>query len=244
MPRSRRAAARRGLARAGDDRRRPPSLRDGAALPRRAPDVALVRGGSGLRLHPDAVPRRGRRAAHGPADPPDRARPGRRRRGRRCSTGSATLFEVQRDVARGGSAPAVRGRRAGTRRGRPVRALDARRRRAADRPPRGVRAVPARRRRRAPVARRDAARGRPRAPRRDRCRRASPPGAIAYTKSAAEAIERVEAGLDGADAAFLLEPTPVAAVLAVAADGDVMPQKSTYFYPKALTGLVINPHEW
>ena len=39
-------------------------------------------------------------------------------------------------------------------------------------------------------------------------------------------------------------PTPVASVIAVAADGDVMPQKSTYFYPKALTGLVINPHEW
>jgi uncharacterized protein (DUF1015 family) len=69
-------------------------------------------------------------------------------------------------------------------------------------------------------------------------------GAIEYTKSAADAIERVEAGLDGADAAFLLEPTPVSSVLAVAADGDVMPQKSTYFYPKALTGLVINPHEW
>jgi uncharacterized protein (DUF1015 family) len=69
-------------------------------------------------------------------------------------------------------------------------------------------------------------------------------GAIDYTKSAGDAIERVEAGLDEADAAFLLEPTPVAAVLAVAADGDVMPQKSTYFYPKALTGLVINPHEW
>ena len=49
---------------------------------------------------------------------------------------------------------------------------------------------------------------------------------------------------DGAIVAFLLEPTPVAAILAVAADGDVMPQKSTYFYPKALTGLVINPHEW
>jgi uncharacterized protein (DUF1015 family) len=69
-------------------------------------------------------------------------------------------------------------------------------------------------------------------------------GRIAYTKSASEAIDAVDAGLDGADAAFLLEPTPVAAVLAVAADGDVMPQKSTYFYPKALTGLVINPHEW
>ena len=30
----------------------------------------------------------------------------------------------------------------------------------------------------------------------------------------------------------------------LAAEGDVMPQKSTYFYPKALTGLIINPHEW
>jgi hypothetical protein len=49
---------------------------------------------------------------------------------------------------------------------------------------------------------------------------------------------------DGADAAFLLDPTPVAEIAAVAADGDVMPQKSTYFYPKALTGLIINPHEW
>jgi uncharacterized protein (DUF1015 family) len=69
-------------------------------------------------------------------------------------------------------------------------------------------------------------------------------GAVAYTKSVSEAIAAVDAGRDGADAAFLLEPTPVASVLAVAADGDVMPQKSTYFYPKALTGLVINPHEW
>lgn len=69
-------------------------------------------------------------------------------------------------------------------------------------------------------------------------------GAIGYTKSASEAIERVDAGTDGADAAFLLEPTPVSAISAVARDRDVMPQKSTYFYPKALTGLVINPHEW
>jgi uncharacterized protein (DUF1015 family) len=69
-------------------------------------------------------------------------------------------------------------------------------------------------------------------------------GAVAYTKSADEAIDRVDTGLDDADAAFLLEPTPVASVSAVALDGDVMPQKSTYFYPKALTGLVINPLEW
>ena len=69
-------------------------------------------------------------------------------------------------------------------------------------------------------------------------------GAIGYTKSASEAIELVDAGTDGADATFLLEPTPVSAISAVARDRDVMPQKSTYFYPKALTGLVINPHEW
>ena len=54
------------------------------------------------------------------------------------------------------------------------------------------------------------------------------------------ALPNPGSGEDGADAAFLLEPTPVASVLAVARDGDVMPQKSTYFYPKALSGLVIN----
>jgi len=69
-------------------------------------------------------------------------------------------------------------------------------------------------------------------------------GRITYTKSAAEAVALVLAGADGADAAFLLEPTPVASILEVARDGDVMPQKSTYFYPKALTGLVLNPLEW
>lgn len=68
-------------------------------------------------------------------------------------------------------------------------------------------------------------------------------GRVTYTKSAAEAAELVAGGTDGADAAFLLEPTPVASILAVAGDGDVMPQKSTYFYPKALTGLVVNPLE-
>ncbi|MEX1172850.1 MAG: DUF1015 domain-containing protein [Chloroflexota bacterium] len=68
-------------------------------------------------------------------------------------------------------------------------------------------------------------------------------GAVAYTKSAAEAVAVVDRN-DGIDAAWLLQGTPVAAIEAVARDGDVMPQKSTYFYPKALTGLLINPHEW
>ncbi len=67
---------------------------------------------------------------------------------------------------------------------------------------------------------------------------------ITYVKSAAEAARLVLAGEGSTDAAFLLEPTPVASILEVSRDGDVMPQKSTYFYPKALTGLVLNPHEW
>ena len=44
-----------------------------------------------------------------------------------------------------------------------------------------------------------------------------------------------------ADAAFLLAPTPVSSVMAVAAAGEFMPPKSTYFYPKAATGLVFDP---
>jgi uncharacterized protein (DUF1015 family) len=73
-------------------------------------------------------------------------------------------------------------------------------------------------------------------------------GRIAFTMDAAEAIAWVDAdaaptgGLP-ASAALLLDPTPASEIVAVAADGDVMPQKSTYIYPKALTGLVINPLE-
>ena len=73
-------------------------------------------------------------------------------------------------------------------------------------------------------------------------------GGIAYTMSAAEAVAwvdegRAPTGSGVASAALLLDPTPPAEIVAVAADGDVMPQKSTYIYPKALTGLVINPLE-
>ncbi len=67
-------------------------------------------------------------------------------------------------------------------------------------------------------------------------------GRVLYTKDAAEAIAMVDRG-DGV-AAFLLDPTRVEDVLRVAAAGAVMPQKSTYFYPKQVTGLVLNPHEW
>jgi uncharacterized protein (DUF1015 family) len=40
---------------------------------------------------------------------------------------------------------------------------------------------------------------------------------------------------------FLMNPTKIEQVKAVAEAGLVMPQKSTYFYPKLLTGLTINP---
>jgi uncharacterized protein (DUF1015 family) len=62
---------------------------------------------------------------------------------------------------------------------------------------------------------------------------------VIYTIDADEAIRKVEAGEAGA--AFLLRPTPVSQVQAVAAAGDKMPQKSTYFYPKLITGLVLRP---
>ena len=73
-------------------------------------------------------------------------------------------------------------------------------------------------------------------------------GRIAFTMNASEALTWVDEGRSPtgslpAAAALLLEPTPAAEIVAVAADGDVMPQKSTYIYPKALTGLVINPLE-
>jgi len=69
-------------------------------------------------------------------------------------------------------------------------------------------------------------------------------GRVGYTKDVGEAIAWVDGRVDAADAAFLLEATPVADITAVARDGDVMPQKSTYFYPKPVTGFVLNPLEW
>ena len=38
-----------------------------------------------------------------------------------------------------------------------------------------------------------------------------------------------------------MRPTPVAQVRDVAAEGENMPPKSTYFFPKLLTGLLFNP---
>ena len=60
-----------------------------------------------------------------------------------------------------------------------------------------------------------------------------------YARDAEQALALVESG--EYDVAFLLRPTPVAEVQAVAAAGESMPPKSTFFYPKLLTGLLFNP---
>ncbi len=52
------------------------------------------------------------------------------------------------------------------------------------------------------------------------------------------AAERVHAGQ--AQALFLINPTRIEDVLAVAENGERMPQKSTFFYPKVYSGLVFN----
>jgi uncharacterized protein (DUF1015 family) len=57
-----------------------------------------------------------------------------------------------------------------------------------------------------------------------------------YEREPARAIESVRAGRS--QAAFLMNPTRIEQVRAVAEAGLVMPQKSTFFYPKLLSGLV------
>jgi uncharacterized protein (DUF1015 family) len=60
---------------------------------------------------------------------------------------------------------------------------------------------------------------------------------IEYVRGLDTAYSRVREG--GAEIAFLLEPTTIAQVAGVAFSGGVMPQKSTDFYPKLLSGLTI-----
>ncbi|MDQ2731472.1 MAG: DUF1015 domain-containing protein [Armatimonadota bacterium] len=60
---------------------------------------------------------------------------------------------------------------------------------------------------------------------------------IEYTQDAGLALDRVREGR--AAAALLVNPTPVEKVNLVASTGDRMPEKSTYFYPKLSTGLVL-----
>ncbi len=63
---------------------------------------------------------------------------------------------------------------------------------------------------------------------------------IVYSKNADEAMEWVRTGKDGAQCGFILRATPMRQVRDIAEAGAVMPQKSTYFYPKPLSGMVFN----
>ncbi len=60
-----------------------------------------------------------------------------------------------------------------------------------------------------------------------------------YARDTDEALRVVRSG--EYDAAFLMRPTPIEQVRDVAAEGENMPPKSTYFFPKLLTGLLFNP---
>jgi hypothetical protein len=60
---------------------------------------------------------------------------------------------------------------------------------------------------------------------------------IGYVRDAAEALARVREG--GANVAFLMNPARMKQVRDIAFAGEVLPQKSTDFYPKLLSGLTI-----
>jgi uncharacterized protein (DUF1015 family) len=65
------------------------------------------------------------------------------------------------------------------------------------------------------------------------------PEGVAYTAYADEAIAAVDRG--DAAAAFLLQPVTVEQVAAFAHEGETMPQKSTFFFPKLTSGLLLHP---
>jgi len=64
---------------------------------------------------------------------------------------------------------------------------------------------------------------------------------ITFSPHSDELIARVDA--DKAYAAFFLNPVKVQQIMSIALNGEKMPAKSTYFYPKVLSGLVINKLE-
>jgi uncharacterized protein (DUF1015 family) len=66
-------------------------------------------------------------------------------------------------------------------------------------------------------------------------------GNLEYTIDAPGALAEVSARR--ADGAFLMNPPTVADIERVSSAGATMPEKSTYFFPKLITGLVMNPLE-
>ncbi len=65
------------------------------------------------------------------------------------------------------------------------------------------------------------------------------PEGVTYTAQVEEAVAAVDSGR--AEAAFLLRPPTIEQVRTVAERGETMPQKSTYFFPKLPSGLLLHP---
>ena len=65
------------------------------------------------------------------------------------------------------------------------------------------------------------------------------PQGVRYTPQRGEAVAAVDRG--EAEAAFLLRPTRIEEVFARAREGLVLPQKTTYFFPKLTSGLLFQP---
>ena len=65
------------------------------------------------------------------------------------------------------------------------------------------------------------------------------PEGVAYTPNAGEAVSAVDDR--EAAMAFLVRAPTVAQVLGFAARREMMPQKSTFFYPKLTSGLLLHP---
>ena len=65
------------------------------------------------------------------------------------------------------------------------------------------------------------------------------PGPVRYTPSVDEAVAAVDR--DEAEGAFIVRPTRIEDVFRFAQAGETLPQKTTYFYPKLLSGLLFLP---
>jgi uncharacterized protein (DUF1015 family) len=63
---------------------------------------------------------------------------------------------------------------------------------------------------------------------------------LTYTRDAIEALQAIDNSGSGGNCAFILNPTKVKEISDVASANEKMPQKSTYFFPKLITGLVMN----
>jgi hypothetical protein len=65
------------------------------------------------------------------------------------------------------------------------------------------------------------------------------PEHVSYTPSIEEAVAAVDGGR--AAGAFIVRPTRIEDVFRFAERGETLPQKTTYFYPKLLSGLLFHP---